>query len=273
MRTAISLVAFLASITAFSIVSTAQSGGDDITPAKIVSAPTVTIPEEAKRSGLGGKVNVQVKIRKDGTIDSVGGVSGPDWVCPAVTRADVIAIRNAAKAAAAETKFEPAMKKDKAVESTLYLTFSFPQRKIERVVSAGTNAAGDTSKTQDRYTVKGSPNSSVTGTDNGKTLAGNQPEGSGDTKLINGGVLNGKALSLPKPAYPPAARAVGASGAVSIQVLIDENGDIFSSEPVSGHPLLRSSARIAACGSKFSTTTLSGQPVKVMGVITYNFVP
>ena len=92
-------------------------------------------------------------------------------------------------------------------------------------------------------------------------------------KQISGGVLNGKATSLPKPPYPPAARAVRASGAVSAQVLIDENGNVVSASPVSGHPLLRAAAAQAARGAKFSPTMLSGQPVKVSGVITYNFVP
>jgi TonB family protein len=92
------------------------------------------------------------------------------------------------------------------------------------------------------------------------------------TKQISGGVLNGKALSLPKPPYPPAARAVGASGAVTVQVLIDENGDVVSANAVSGHPLLRAAAVEAARGAKFSPTELEGMPVKVSGVITYNFV-
>lgn len=92
-------------------------------------------------------------------------------------------------------------------------------------------------------------------------------------KQISGGVLNGKATSLPKPPYPPAARAVRASGAVSVQVLIDENGNVVSASAVSGHPLLRAAAVAAARGAKFSPTKLSGQPVKVSGVITYNFVP
>lgn len=92
-------------------------------------------------------------------------------------------------------------------------------------------------------------------------------------KQISGGVLNGKATSLPKPAYPPAARAVRASGAVSVQVLIDENGNVVSASAVSGNPLLRAAAVSAARGAKFSPTKLSGQPVKVSGVITYNFVP
>jgi TonB family protein len=92
-------------------------------------------------------------------------------------------------------------------------------------------------------------------------------------KQISGGVLNGKAVSLPKPVYPPAARAVRASGAVSVQVLVDEEGNVVSASAVSGHPLLRASAVQAARSAKFTPTKLAGQPVKVSGVVTYNFVP
>lgn len=93
------------------------------------------------------------------------------------------------------------------------------------------------------------------------------------TKPISKGVVNGSALSLPKPPYPAAARAVRASGAVNVQVLIDENGSVVSANAVSGHPLLRQAAESAARGAKFKPTLLSGQPVKVNGVIVYNFVP
>lgn len=89
---------------------------------------------------------------------------------------------------------------------------------------------------------------------------------------ISGGVLNGKALSLPKPAYPPIAKAAHASGTVTVQVTIDENGSVISAHALSGHPLLQAVAVAAARGAKFSPTKLSGQPVKVTGVITYNFV-
>ena len=91
-------------------------------------------------------------------------------------------------------------------------------------------------------------------------------------KKISGGVLNGKASSLPKPAYPAAARAVGASGAVNVQVTIDEQGNVVSANAVSGHPLLRQAAQNAALEAKFSPTLLSGQPVTVTGVLVYNFV-
>jgi periplasmic protein TonB len=89
---------------------------------------------------------------------------------------------------------------------------------------------------------------------------------------ISGGVLNGKAISLPKPGYPPIARAAHASGTVVVQVLIDENGNVVSASAVSGHPLLIQAAVSAARSAKFSPTKLSGQPVKVTGVIQYNFV-
>lgn len=89
---------------------------------------------------------------------------------------------------------------------------------------------------------------------------------------ISGGVLNGKAISLPKPAYPPIARQAHASGTVVVQVTIDENGNVISARAISGHPLLQAVAVGAARGARFSPTKLSGQPVKVTGVITYNFV-
>jgi TonB family protein len=94
-----------------------------------------------------------------------------------------------------------------------------------------------------------------------------------NSKTISGGVLNGKATNLVQPTYPPAAKAVRASGAVNVQVTIDEKGDVISASAVSGHPLLRASAVAAAREAKFSPTLFSGKPVKVTGVIVYNFVP
>ena len=92
-------------------------------------------------------------------------------------------------------------------------------------------------------------------------------------KKISGGVLNGKAINLVKPPYPPAAKAVRASGAVNVQVTINESGSVVSASAVSGHPLLRQAAEQAARSTRFAPTLLSGQPVSVTGVIVYNFVP
>lgn len=99
----------------------------------------------------------------------------------------------------------------------------------------------------------------------------NTPVNSADGKTINGGVLNGKAISLPQPAYPPIARQAHASGTVVVQVVVDEKGNVISATGVSGHPLLRAPAIVAARAAKFAPTKLSGKPVKVSGVLTYNF--
>ena len=90
---------------------------------------------------------------------------------------------------------------------------------------------------------------------------------------VQGGVLNGKAIYLAKPSYPEEARRVGASGTVRVEVLINEGGTIVSAcaLPRSEKTLIESSED-AALNSKFSPTLLGGQPVKVAGVIVYNFV-
>jgi VWFA-related protein/TonB family protein len=90
-------------------------------------------------------------------------------------------------------------------------------------------------------------------------------------KPLTGGVLNGKALVLPKPVYPPAAKRNGASGTIVVEVLIDESGKVISARAVSGPPALQAAAVQAARQAKFSPTTLSGQPVQVVGTITYTF--
>ena len=89
---------------------------------------------------------------------------------------------------------------------------------------------------------------------------------------IEGGVLNGKALELPPPAYPAVARAARASGTVTVQVLIDEQGNVIAAHAVEGHPLLQAAAVAAARQARFSPTTLEGEPVRVTGVIQYKFV-
>ena len=89
--------------------------------------------------------------------------------------------------------------------------------------------------------------------------------------VVSGGVVNGKATYLPKPTFSAAAQAVGAQGKVTVQVLIDESGRVISANAVGGHVLLQPAAEAAARNARFSTTYLSGVPVKVTGVIVYNF--
>ena len=85
------------------------------------------------------------------------------------------------------------------------------------------------------------------------------------------GVLRGNAISLPQPIYPHIAKQIKLQGAVSVQILIDELGNVISAEAVDGHPILVPEARKAALRARFTPTKLSGVPVKVSGVIVYKF--
>lgn len=88
---------------------------------------------------------------------------------------------------------------------------------------------------------------------------------------ISGGVLNAKAISKPEPVYPPIARRAKPSGSVTVQVLVDEQGKVISAVALTGHRLLRKAAVKAAYQAKFEPTVLSGQPIRVSGVLVYNF--
>jgi protein TonB len=90
-------------------------------------------------------------------------------------------------------------------------------------------------------------------------------------KPVSGGVLNGTALHLPPPVYPEPAKRTRTSGTVTVDVVLDETGKVVSAVASSGPAILRDAAVQAALKAKFSPTKLSGQPVKVSGVINYKF--
>ena len=83
--------------------------------------------------------------------------------------------------------------------------------------------------------------------------------------------MTGKAISLPTPVYSAAARAVGAKGTVTVQITVDEKGNVISAKALDGNPMLRPAAVEAAWKARFKPTTLSNVPVKVTGLISYHF--
>jgi TonB family protein len=96
-------------------------------------------------------------------------------------------------------------------------------------------------------------------------------EGDEDEGVV-GVVLNGRAISKPAPSYPELAMRARAQGTVIVYITVDEQGRVMKAEAFCGHPLLRESSVQAAMKARFSPTLLSGVPVKVTGVITYNYV-
>lgn len=98
------------------------------------------------------------------------------------------------------------------------------------------------------------------------------PEEKPKPAVLRKQIINGEALSLPKPPYPPIAKQLGIQGTVSVQVLIDETGKVISAKAAAGNPALTGAAQQAALNARFSPTMIGEQAVKVSGVIVYNFV-
>ncbi|MGQ0763720.1 MAG: TonB family protein [Acidobacteriota bacterium] len=92
------------------------------------------------------------------------------------------------------------------------------------------------------------------------------------TLRVSEGVMRGNAIALPAPAYPILAKQARIQGPVNVQILIDETGKVVSAQAVKGNAMLTTAAVEAARRARFTPTKLGKEPVKVQGVITYNFV-
>lgn len=90
---------------------------------------------------------------------------------------------------------------------------------------------------------------------------------------ISLGVVNARAIDLVVPVYPRTARAIGAYGQVQVRVIIDSDGKVVSADVLKGHLLLRPASVRAALKSTFQPLTINQVPVRVSGIINYNFNP
>jgi len=90
-------------------------------------------------------------------------------------------------------------------------------------------------------------------------------------RTITSRIIASQAVSLPKPAYPIIAKQIRAQGPVNVQILVDETGKVISAQAIKGNAMLFHAAEDAARRARFTPTVLNGEPVKVQGVITYNF--
>ena len=158
-------------------------------------------------------------------------------------------------------------KKDDAIQEEFLSSFVLPE-KGETVAAAPSVSSEGTVNPAPADTAPAKPNTNEEPKPDDLQRHPTEP---GKRAPISAGVLNGKAISLPKPDYPPDARAAGAEGVVVIQVTIDEQGNVAEARAISGPKQLQDVSVNAALQAKFSPTLLSGEPVRVTGVIVYNF--
>jgi outer membrane biosynthesis protein TonB len=230
---------FLASVFLLTVAVCALGQTNDT--AKLLSIKEYVIPAEASAAGIDGQLGIAVWVNKQGSVDRAEVVAGPSWPCNSSPKNEIQKVRDGARDNMMTAKFSPAMKDGKPQSAELFLTMTIGQ-------------------TYEDFKKR-------------KQQSAEKKDTDAEPHLIQGGVINGKALSLPKPEYPPEARATHASGVVEVEVLIDERGKVILAGAKNGLPALQNVSRDAACGARFSPTLLAGHPVKVSGIITYNFVP
>jgi len=220
-------------------VASAQTPPADAN-AKLISGPQFVLSDEAVSAGIEGKIVVAFTVDKDGKITIAVPYAGPSWPCGTRPIKQLEDMWEAIRQNVRASHFSPAIKNGKPISFNLEMTYLVGQ--------AYRDAIERQKQRKDVRKENADP-------------------------WLEGGVINGKAVKLPKPGYPSDAPANRVSGAVSVEVLIDESGKVIRAGAVSGHPLLQASSREAACDAKFSPTLLQGRPVKVSGIITYNFIP
>jgi TonB family protein len=88
---------------------------------------------------------------------------------------------------------------------------------------------------------------------------------------VTGEVLQGKATSRMEPTYPLEAKRRHINGSVMVEATVDETGHVVAARALCGPAILRDASVEAARNWRFTPTTQNGVPVKVVGVITFNF--
>jgi hypothetical protein len=181
------------------------------------------------------------------------------------------------------------MKKDDALEEKFLSSFVLPERGPDPPKNAATAAnqgeQGNTEQTaeqqqpqQNQVKPEGEtpraeeapspdPNAATNTAANQQPQA-NQQQPNQKRGPVSGGVLNGKAIYLPMPEVP----AGEANGVVLVAVMVDEQGTVVDARAVSGPAHLHAAAVAAARLARFSPTLLMGEPVRVSGTLSYNFV-
>jgi outer membrane biosynthesis protein TonB len=225
----------------FTLILTTVVSSQDVQP-KLLSMPEYILP--ASVSGIGGSIYVNVWLTKEGIVLRSQVIGGPGWGCgkPQPTDA-VLDARIAAEAAVKKARFSPALQYGEPVDSVAIVPVIIGEKSLTAKIPSA-----DKTPNNQKPPVQGS--------------------------LEVGGIVNGKATYLPQPdVYQLRRSGEKTYGSVEVEVLVDEKGEVVSAGAISGPPVLQGPARDAACKALFSPTLLSGQPVKVSGRITYNFVP
>ena len=91
-------------------------------------------------------------------------------------------------------------------------------------------------------------------------------------EFLNLGTLSSvNAVKMVTPSYSTMAKKMNVEGRVTVEVELDDQGNVTIAKAVIGPQFLRKAAEDAARRSKFKPAMFDSKPIKAVGTITYNF--
>jgi len=225
-----------------------RTQGGVVTQAKLIHVVQPVYPEDARKANISGTVALHGVIAKDGSLQQIEVVSGPDE------------LRQAAIDAVKQWQYQPTTLSGKPVEVTtmISLVFGLKPSEAQAPTAAPITPAGSSAT--------GSDQSAVPDVLKAPELAPNPPPPSRALPArikIGGTVQSASLIRLVKPEYPDEAKLAHITGTVRLHVVIARNGLVQDVQYVSGPVMLENAAIDAVKQWRYRPTQLNGHPVEV----------
>jgi TonB family protein len=193
-------------------------------------------PPVARAAGVTGAVVLHAIIGKNGTIENLAVISGPEM------------LRGSALDAVSQWQYQPYLLNGEPTEVDTTITVNY------QIESAPPPA---------ETTVRG-----MVGSGPPPPAVSVRPNGEAGPFRVSGGVMAGMILTKVAPVYPADANVYGA---VVLHAMIGKDGKVNSLQVISGPVMLRTAAIDAARQWTYKPYLVNGQPVEVDTVVTVNF--
>jgi len=211
---------------------------------------TPTYPPLALQAKVEGLVTFTVQISPSGQVESISLMSGHPMLAPAAIEA------------VKQWKYKPYLLNGEPVEveTTVRLLFTVSRDQGYLVGDAPLDALP-----------QGGIIGGVIGTQVTTPPPGTPAPAMPHRIRVSSGVAAGLLKAKVNPVYPPEARDQHIQGVVVLAVKIDNEGNVYDVELISGHPLLAEAAIDAVRQWKYKPYLLNGEPVEVETQVQVNF--
>jgi TonB family protein len=215
-------------------------------------------PPLPKGSRIQGQVILSIRINQSGEVVSIRTISGD----PLLGQAAINGVK--------QWKYQPYLLNGEpiGVKTQVHLSFTLPEEQSGK----GFVTDSPLEPKSETIGVVGDVPGGIPSTDSNTATASPVPAlGTPQRVRVSSGVAQGLLVTKVNPDYPPDARDQHIQGVVLLKVIIGREGNIDSTELISGHPLLAPAALDAVKRWKYKPFLLNGTPVEVESQIQVNF--